>query len=274
MIKGIFYNNVNRCDGLADDYSAMMSFLKENGISGIQFDYSDIENLPNGLSAALDEYGISTLCIHIVCHLMSKDDAVFSAALELCGKAIERAEQLHCKRVMIVPAYTDDVNGPDDKERAAVRMAEGLRCLARRAEQSGIEIFIENISSTLLPFSTPEEILRLLNEAHGIHFNFDTANFVCVECDTKEAYNRLRNFTEMVHVKDFGYVEKGGFLCDNGKRLYGVPYGTGLAKLNEVMPMIFAEHPDIPYIIEAHSKVNEQDIKDICNYLNDKERTI
>lgn len=272
MIKGIFYNNISHCEGLADDYSAMTSFLKENGISGIQFDYSEIKQEPRELFATLSENGIEILCIHVVCHLMAKDDTVFSAALEQCSEVIDTAKRLSCKRVMIVPMYTEDINGLDDKERATARMAEGLRKAVNMAKEKETLIFIENISSTLLPFSTPKELLTLLNEAPGVHYAFDTANFVCVGCDTEEACRSLENYTEMAHVKDFGYVEEGGFLCDNGKRVYGVPFGTGLAKLNRIMPQIFAAHSDMPYIIEAHSKVQKQDIKEICEYLNNFNR--
>lgn len=270
MKKSIFFVNTYGCPDAEHDLSKMFALMKEYNISGLQIPYDDLLKLDRDeFKRHLTESGTELVCTHVVQRLFAKDDLDFDNALNVCRKALEDISFFGCKYLMPMAFHTADVDGFSDKERARERLAEGLEILTKESEKYGIRIIVENISQTILPFSTVEDIEYLINRVPELDFCFDTGNFVCIKADTVEAFERLKDKISMVHVKDFGICQSGGYKCDSGINVEHVDFGTGGTSLCDVMKKLTEYKPDIPYIIEIHSCCPEKSaIEQACNFFD------
>lgn len=265
MKKSIFFINVYGCLDVSGDLDKMFSIMKQIGASGLQFHITELMNLDaQKLMTLLAENGAYAECVHVTPRLLSTDEEVFTEAVKECEDALEYISAFGCKRLMVVPFTSSDVK---DRNEARERFAKGLRLVVKSAEKYGISVVIENISLLSLPFSTPDDIEYLLDNVKGLKFCFDTGNFVCTKLDVITAYERFRDRIDMVHVKDFGICEGGGFACDGGINVEHVDFGTGDAKLREVLHLLYKNNPDVPYVVEVHNEMPpKDDVVKACDF--------
>lgn len=259
MKKNIFFINAYGCPAVSGDLSKMFELLKEKGISGLQIAYDELLMLDKEeFKRLLGENDVEVLCTHVVSRLCARDDEIFCGAVNLCKEALCDISHLGCKYIMPVPFYPSDIDGFSDKQRALKRYAEALGIIIQDAKKYGIKVIIENISRNLLPFSTIEDVEFLVNNVQGLEFCFDTGNFFCTNTNELEAFERLKDKINMVHVKDFGLCENDGYECEDGKRVCHVDFGKGEVGLCEVMKRLAEYKPDVPYVIEVHSESPEK----------------
>lgn len=267
MNKSIFFVNVYGCPDVSGDLGRMFALMQQTGVSGLQMHYAELMRLDvENFSRLLERNGAFVECVHVTPRLLSSDDKVFTEAVAECERALEDISFFGCKHLMISPFTPYDV---DDRIRSRRRLAEGLSLVAKKAEKYGIRVVIENISQLILPFSTHEDIEYLLDSVKGLGFCFDTGNFVCTKQDTLEAFERLKDRIDMVHVKDFAVCSEGGYACDSGINVVQADFGTGKARLCEVLPLVFKHKPDVPYIIEVHNEAPcINDVVNACGFFD------
>lgn len=265
MKKSIFFINVYGCPDVSGDLEKMFLLMKELGVSGLQLHISELMNLDKeNLKNLLKKNNAYIECVHVTPRLLTEDENLFFAALEECEAALEYISTFDCKHLMVAPFHPFDVK---DRQKALERFAEGLRLVIAKAEKYRVSVVIENISLLVLPFSTPEDIEYLLDNVKGLKFCFDTGNFVCSKHDTIKSFERLKDRIDMVHVKDFGICEEGGFVCDSGINVEHIDFGKGKANLNDTLLRLFKHKPDIPYIVEVHNeKPLKNDVINACSF--------
>ena len=257
MKKSIFFINVYGCPDVSGDLDKMFPLMKQIDASGLQFHITEIMDLDaQRFITLLSENDAYVECVHVTPRLLSADEEVFAEAVKECEDALEYISAFGCKRLMVVPFTPSDVK---DRNKARERFAQGLRLVVKLSEKYGISVVIENISLLTLPFSTPDDIEYLLDNVKGLKFCFDTGNFVCTKLDTIKAYERFCDRIDMVHVKDFGICESGGFACDGGINVEHVDFGRGDAKLREVLHLLYKNNPDVPYVVEVHNEMPPRD---------------
>ncbi len=251
--KSIFFSNVYNCDDVKGNLDKMFSLMKRCKTDGLQMAYEDLISLNEEIfTRKLQENGVKIVCTHVKPRVACEDDKVFEKAINYCKDALKTLSRFDCEFLMITAFHVSDIKGMDDKQRARERLAEAFSVIVEEAKKYNIKVIVENISQLILPFSTVEDIEYLLSRVPGLHYCFETGNFVCTGTDNIFAFDKFCDRISMVHVKDFDIGEKGDYPCDSGIYVKHTDFGTGKAKLSQVMPKLIGKHPEIPYIIEIH----------------------
>ena len=263
MRKSIFFGEICRMGRAAEgEFDSVFAELRRLGIEGFQFSDREIENTDEErLLAAMRRYGMHADIIHTVIPLLSRDDATFRAACQSAKDTLSLLQRFSCKRLMIVALPVSDVAGQDDRERAMARMIEGLSEIVSAASGQGIEVYIENFSKPLLPYTSVSDIERILDAVPGLKYTFDVGNFICVGVDPFEAYARLRERVSALHLKNFTPTEDGhGFLCADGHYVKGVTFDAGDFDMTAFLRACTTDGGRILPVIEHNAVVTLSDI--------------
>lgn len=215
----------------------MLKFAKAIGFDAIEFSITDFDrDSVENIKQALDTRGLKISCINGTYSLAARSDARFKKAVEDAKKMVDVAVNYDCIRVMFVPAFTPDIEGFEDRNRAADRIAEGLREVVLYAEGSNVIVTVEDFPNLLYPLSTIKEVQYMLDSVPGLKLTFDNGNFLPGGDNLMEAYTRFKAYIENVHIKDWElspYAED--ILCKDGKYIRGGSHGRGLVDQRELL---------------------------------------
>ncbi len=261
MKKGIFYNDAKAAFGKWEKkYDEFFGFLLAHNIDGFQFHddwiYAEGED---ELADAMKKRGMKTYVIHVLPRLMARDDAVFEAAVDETLGKLKLLKKFDCKRLMIVPFPKSDVEGEDDIPRAMDRMIEGLKRVIPEAKKEGIDCYIENFSTTALPYGTPDNIEKILDAVPDVKYVFDTGNYFCIDHDIFKEYERFKHRIALVHVKNFEFREEG-MLLDNGRRVKSPTFDKGPMNMKAFLEKLAKDKLDVPFVIEFNDTLTCEDI--------------
>jgi pimeloyl-ACP methyl ester carboxylesterase len=127
----------------------------------------------------------------------------------------------------------------------------------RRDEVSGLS------TTEMNHFTEMEDLISVIDEVTSWDWIDETKVFLLgssmgglVSAMTAE---KLKDRIDMVHVKDFGICESGGFACDSGINVKHVDFGTGNAKLEKMLCLLYKNNPDVPYVVEVHNEMPPMD---------------
>ena len=252
MKKGIFYCDAKLAYGKWEkDFDELFTFLKAHNIDGFQFHDKWIYNEgEDELLAAMKKHGMKTYIIHILPRLMAEDDGIFADAVKESVEKLQLVKKFGCNRLMIVPFPKSDVKGADDLPRATARMIEGLKLILPEAKKEGIELYIENFSTKLLPYGTSDGVEKILDAVPGVKYIFDMGNFFCIDSDPHAEYERLKHRIAFVHVKNFEFRDEG-MLLDDGRRIKSPIFDKGPMDLPALFEKMAKDRLfDVPYVIE------------------------
>ena len=263
MKKSIFFWEIRHLSGVADGaYDEAFAALKRIGIEGFQLSVRDIEKAgEENLLAAMSRHGMRADVIHTVVPLLSADDDIFRDAIRAAEETIALLHRFSCTRLMIVALPVTDVKGEGDRERALARMIEGLAEIVRIAQNEGIEVYIENFSKPLLPYSSVSDIERILDAMPQVKYTFDIGNFICVGEDPFAAYARLRPRVSLFHLKNFTpTADERGILCADGHHVEGVAFDMGEFDMPAFLRQATTDGGRILPVIEHNAAVTMEDI--------------
>ena len=263
MRKSIFFCEISHLGRIAEgEFDDVFAALHGLGIEGFQLADSDIERAgEERLRAAMTRHDMRADIIHIFIPLLSKDESTFRAACRKATDTLALLKHFSCRRLMIVALPVSDVEGESDRERAMARMIEGLAEIVRAADAEGIEVYIENFSKSLLPYTSVSDIERILDAVPGLKYTFDVGNFICVCVDPFEAYARLRERVSVLHLKNFSATENPrGILCADGRRVEGLPFDAGTFDMPRFLRTASTEGGRILPVIEHNAHIPLADI--------------
>ena len=263
MRKSIFFCEIRHLNGVAEGaYDEAFALLKALGIEGFQLSDRDIEKVgEQALRTAMERHQMRADIIHTVIPLLSKDEEIFRAAIASALGKLELLRRFSCSRLMIVALPVTDVAGEDDRERAMARMIEGLCPIVAAANAQGIEVYIENFSKALLPYTSVSDIERILDAVPALKYTFDVGNFICVGVDPFVAYERLRSRVSALHLKNFTPTEdERGILCADGHRVEGVAFDKGEFDMPAFLRQASTDGGRILPVIEHNATVTMDDI--------------
>lgn len=215
----------------------LLKFAKDIGFDAIEFSITDFarDRFAN-IKQALAEYGLKVSCINGTYSLAARSDANFKKAIEGAKNMVDVAVNYDCDRVMVVPAFISDIEGFEDRDRAAARIAEGLKEVVKYAEGSNIIVMVEDFPNLLYPLSTISEMQFMLDSVPGLKLTLDNGNFLPGGDNLMEAYARLKAFVENIHIKDWESSPNAeGILCWDGKYIRGGSHGKGLLEQRELL---------------------------------------
>lgn len=189
----------------ADEASAsidgQIDALLRNGLDGLEIRGVDGTNIADitvekahEVKSKLDKHGLSVFSIGSPIGKISIDDD-FVMHLEKFKHILELAKILGAKNMRIFSFYT--VGNPDA---CADKVLERLNALVSASRGSGITLCCENEKG--LYGDAPDRALTIFRSIPEIRAIFDPANFVQCGINPIDAYNKLKNYIEYMHVKD------------------------------------------------------------------------
>ncbi|MFE3629381.1 sugar phosphate isomerase/epimerase family protein [Streptomyces goshikiensis] len=112
------------------------------------------------------------------------------------------------------------------------------------ANRAGVRLLLEN--EPVCTVATAEPLLEVLERYHrqGLGLWLDVANLHEVGQATPETVKALAPYVGYVHVKDYRPEPGGG-------RVF-CPAGDGVVPYGEVLPLLHAAQPALPYALETH----------------------
>lgn len=221
----------------------VLDFAKGIGFEAIEFSITDFNReTPSNIKRNLAALGIKVSCINGTYSLAARSDPKFQTAVENAKKMVDVAVDYGCHRVMYVPAFGPDIEGVEDRHRAAARIAEGLREIVRYAQGKSVFVTVEDFPSLLYPLSTIHEVQSMLDAVPGLKLTLDNGNFLPGGDDLMQAYACFKPYIENVHLKDWEpSPTAAGVLCNDGKYIRGGSHGKGLI---DQRPLLKALHDD------------------------------
>ena len=259
MKKSIFFGEIQHLEGACSgEYETTFAALRRLGIEGFQFSDRGIAHVgEERLLHAMRSQKMEADVIHTVIPLLSEDDTVFRAAVSKAVETLSLLRRFSCTRLMIVALPHTDVQGAGDRERAMARMIEGLSQIVGAANGQGIDVYIENFSIPILPYSAVSDIERITDALPALKYTFDVGNFICVGENPHRAYERLRSRVSLLHLKNFATSQDGqGFPCADGHYVKGVPFDQGDFDMKCFLRACTTDGGRILPVIEHNAKVS------------------
>jgi sugar phosphate isomerase/epimerase len=215
----------------------VLKFASSLGFDAIEFSIPDFDrDSVASIKQALADLALKVSCINGTYSLAARSDVKFQTAVANAQKMVDIAISYHCDRVMYVPAFGPDIEGFEDRSRAAARIAEGLREIVKYANGKHVFVTVEDFPSQLYPLSTIAEVQSMLDSVPGLKLTLDNGNFLPGGDNLMEAYARFKPYIENVHLKDWEFSpDDKGILCRNGKYIRGGSHGKGLMDQRELL---------------------------------------
>ncbi|MBD3291935.1 MAG: TIM barrel protein, partial [Armatimonadia bacterium] len=91
----------------------------------------------------------------------------------------------------------------DDLDRAAERIAEGLRQVIPYAEEQGVTVTIEDFPNALAPYASIDQVRFLIDSAPGLKLTYDCGNWVVGGDDPVEALHAFADDIVNAHIKEW-----------------------------------------------------------------------
>lgn len=185
----------------------LLAEVKKAGISAVEINSTYLWEHPETLEM-LEEAGLQVSCVYEFYALERGRET------EKARRHIEIARKAKAGKILIVPGFfsveTEDfVKCVSDKQKVwdylfhsekALRMADGLREIVEMAEK--ITVVIEDFDDRNSPIACVNGMLWFAEQVPGLHFTFDTGNFIIHGEDIFAAWEALKDKTVHVHCKD------------------------------------------------------------------------
>jgi len=170
---------------------------------------------------------------------------------------------------MYVPALRGDIGGFDDRDRAAERIIEALNQIVDYARSRQVIVTVEDFPNLLYPLSTIDEVIYMLDSVPGLGLTFDNGNFLPGGDNLMEAYARLKQYIENIHIKDWEPSPHAeGILCRDGKYIRGGSHGKGLLDHSSLLKAVKKDGYDKYLAFEYEGVLDHaQETKNGFNYL-------
>ena len=174
-----------------------IKYFEPRGINGKNISELSAAEVTD-LKRLMDEYGISASSIGspVGKTKLSED---FAAHFEMFKGVVEAANALGAKYIRIFSFYHD---GGEWTEEERAEVIKRLKKMSAYAAENGVVLLHENEKG--IYGDTAARCADIMRELYSDSFKavFDPANFVQCGEDTKNAYNRMQDYIEYIHIKD------------------------------------------------------------------------
>lgn len=178
-------------------------------------------------------------------------EGVLSQWKEYTKAQLEYTAALDCKIFMPVP-FVGDVH-PTPEARAACRdtVIAHVNDVIELAKPYGIQVVMENYSTTTCPYATVDDIAYLLAQIPELHYVLDCGNFWFNGSNVLEAAERFPERIAHVHLKDI-VTNPAGALQIDGRAGDCVAIGSGEIPFDEIFATLKKSGYDKTMTIEIN----------------------
>lgn len=240
------FMSLNKFSGFADEISSDttiqfevlnklgIKYFEPRGIDGKNISELTLDEAKK-LKEKMDIFGIKASSIGSpIGKIYLSDD--FDAHFELFCHVVKIAKILQTKYIRIFSFYNKD----QWNEKARAEVFKRLRILIDCAKKENVVILHENEKD--IYGDTVDRCVDLMKELYCDNFKavFDPANFVQCGQNTLEAYEKLHNYVEYIHIKD---SKKDGTI---------VPAGMGEGNIEQFLGLFAQKGYDGFISLEPH----------------------
>ncbi|MNO28431.1 Inosose dehydratase [compost metagenome] len=239
MKISVFYNHIlTASEQTGESVEQVLNQVREFGIDAVELDLEEVKPGKEELKKQLQQAGISVASMYAFFDFGNAPDA------EPGFRFIDTAEYLGASRVLVIPGFIEESEGPEERENALNHMAGVLREMCDYAEQKSIIVTMEDFDDSRAPFSSSEELLWFMQQIPKLRCTFDTGNFIYRGENELEAFEKLKDKIVHVHCKDRSLDEHSGGtpkICTNGTKLFPSPVGYGCISIDEILHRLTAD---------------------------------
>lgn len=221
--------------GFKDDKEAFEAMVKE-GVTGIDFNSKEITESTPELLASTGTFAAS---VHGAITLNFKTDKEYNESTARMKEAIDKAIFVKSPFFMSVPQRPKEFDDADDgifRDASRAQITE----LCEYVKDKPITVTVEDYSTTTQPYTTFEDIDRILNANPTLGFTYDSGNFPLAGFDEVEGARRYANRTVYVHLKDIKVVNEPTNILRRGKYYDSLELGGGYLNNREALRILKA----------------------------------
>ncbi len=211
------------------EIESVIELTAKTGFKKIDLIFQTIQLVgKDNIKKILEKNGLTLNCI-IYMGIAENDEAT--------PKVVETAQDLGCKKIMLVPG-----DAGEDREKAFNRMVEVYSRIVNLAVPKGMVCVIEDDPNIKIPMGTRAELDALLNAVPGLRVVYDSANMLPVGDDPVAYYEYFADKISYIHIKDMqiadthpeGYANPG----TDGRFYINAPHKTGVVDFDALFAAI------------------------------------
>lgn len=230
--------NANQPGGLPG-LAEIARFAREVEFAALELSARDLtEHSPEQARTICAAEGLAISCINGPADLAAADDAAFGAGIDEAMRLAEAAVAMACPVLMLIPGRA---TSPEDKPRAAARIAEGLGEVVARTADLPLTVSIEDFPNALAPYASIAEVRYLLDAVPGLGLTFDNGNWVVGGDDPVAAVQEFPGRIANTHLKDWEPdPDRRRIQLPDGSWIRGGLHGQGLLDQRAILGALVA----------------------------------
>lgn len=229
MELGVFYDQIcsaEREQGIK--YDDAIVTLQKLGITAVELNVDYIyKTEPEELKQHLAQYGMHVSSVHSAACCRVTPDGDIQSGLERMKEDIRRAKRVGSPLFMAVPQLPDDYI-PQDKQLYINGFRRLLKELAVYGKEIGVQVTVEDFSTTDVPYASFEDLDWLLDNIPELMFTFDSGNFHLAGFDEMKALEKYTDRTVYLHLKGILKVDYATDILRAGNYFEIMDVGTGV----------------------------------------------
>lgn len=231
MRKSVFLAHVK--DAARQQGGTLREYLKktrELGFEGLECDYPDLEQDPQGFAAMLKEAGLEIASVPYFCSFEKGVDG------DKLRAVVEKTAAAGGKKILAIPGFLDEKH-----PNALEDMVKGLKILCEEAQKVGITVSLEDFDNQTSPCATGEGLRYFFRQVPALKFNLDTGNFLYMDQDVLEESRTMMDRIAHIHLKDRRntplYEGQQPRYSVGGRAMYDCPVGQGDIPMEKILAM-------------------------------------
>ena len=253
MELGAFYCQL--CSAEAEQgvkYEDAMAHAQKIGITAMDINVDYIyETVPEVFAENLAKYGMHVSSVHSAAQCRVTPEGCIYFGLEKMKEDIRRAKRVGSPLFMAVPQMPSDYK-PEYKELYRTGFRKLFSELAKYGKQIGVQVTVEDFSTTEVPYASFEDIDWLLDNIPELMFTFDTGNFSLAGFDEIAALDRYFDRTVYLHMKGILAVDYPTDILRDGKYYEIMDVGSGTVDNKKIFDYFTGKGYDGVIILECN----------------------
>lgn len=258
MKISVFYDHITQAMAqTGQKLSVLLEEVKQDGIDGIEINYSQLATNKWKLMRAFKKAGLQISCIYEFYDWGNQVD------LTKAKKHVKLAKKVGAGKILVIPGFlseeeAEEINACCDsydgtaaymeKNPKIQNMKRALTELTAYARKKGVFVTLEDFDGKTAPFARMYQLKWFMEQVPDLKFTLDTGNFAYSDEDVEKAYELLKEYIVHVHCKDRGKEEDAEGVFCRGMGIVSV--GEGYIPIKTLVEKELARHYDGYFAIE------------------------
>lgn len=212
MELSVFYEHIlEAAQQTGKSTSEILKYCHDIGISGLEMNFSFLEDNKRRLCSELSETGMKISCI------CESFDFGRNKDISKGKRMLEAAAEMKARRILVIPGELESWEAAElsacsgiydtteqymNQSASILNMQRALTELVGCAAEFGIQVTLEDFDGFMQPFARINQLLWFMKHVQGLKYTLDTGNFAFSNEDAVKAADILGEYIVHVHCKD------------------------------------------------------------------------